>query len=100
MEIKKPERAAKNESSEDDSDDGSDGEKWIEEEWESFRVAAAETEADLQKQVVSLLHKLEIEKVNSASCLSSGSNASKCVVALKLTDAHKSQMKSFRDTHG
>ena len=41
-----------------------------------------------------------MEKEYSASSPSSGSNASKCVVALKLTDAHKSQMKSFRDTHG
>ena len=41
-----------------------------------------------------------MEKEYSASSLSSGSNASKCVVALKLTDAHKNRMKSFRDTHG
>ena len=41
-----------------------------------------------------------MEKEYLASSLSSGSNASKCVVALKLTDAHKSMMKSFRDTHG
>ena len=40
-----------------------------------------------------------MEKVYSASSISSGSNASKCVVSLKLTDAHKSQMKSVRDTH-
>ena len=96
----KPEKATKSESSEDDSDDGNDGEKWIEEEWESFRVAAAKKEADLQKQVTSLKQELEIEKEYSASSLSSGSNASICVVALKLTDVHKSQMKLFRDTHG
>ena len=92
----KPEKATKSESSE----YGNDGEKWKEEEIKSFRVAAAEREADLQKQVTSLQQKLVMEKEYSASSLSSGSNASKCVVALKLTDAHKSQMKSFRDTHG
>ena len=96
----KPEKATKSESPEDDSDDGNDGEKWKEEARDSFRDAAAAREADLQKQVDSLKQKLEIEKAYSASSLSSGSNASKCVVALKLTDAHKSQMKSFGDTHG
>ena len=64
------------------------------------RVAAAAQVAFLQKQVDSLQQKLEMEKVNSASSLSSGSNASKCVVALKLTDVHRSQMKLFRDAHG
>ena len=63
-------------------------------------MAAAAREAFLQNQVESLTQKLEIMTEYSASSLSSGSNASKCVVALKLTDAHKSQMKSFRDTHG
>ena len=74
--------------------------KWKEEEGESFRDAAAAGEVFLQKQLDSLTQKLEIVTEYSACSLSSGSNASKCVVALKLTDAHKSQMKSFRDTHG
>ena len=91
----KPEKATKSESSEDDSDDGNDGEKWKEEARESFIAAAAAREADLQKQVTSLQQKLVMEKEYSVSSISSGSNASKCVVALKLTDAHKSQMKSF-----
>ena len=96
----KPEKTTKSESSEDDSDDRNDGEKWKEDERESSRFAPAAREAVLQKQVDSLTQKLEIVTEYSASSLSSGSNASKCVVALKLTDAHRSQMKSFRDTHG
>jgi len=84
----KPEKATKSESSEDDSDDGNDGEKWREEERESFRDAVAAREAVLQKRVDSLEQELEIEKEYSASSISSGSNSSKCVVALKLTDAH------------
>ena len=87
--------------SDDDSDDDNDDEKWKEEETrESFRVAAAEREADLQKQVDLLTQKLEIMTVYSASSLSSGSNVSKRIVALKLTEAHKSLVKSFRDLHG
>ena len=93
------EKATKSGSSEDDSNDGNDGKKLKEEERASFRVAATAREADLQKQVTSLKQKLVMEKEYSASSLRSGSNASKCVVALKLTDAHKSQMKSFRDMH-
>ena len=96
---RKPEKTTKSDSSEDDSDDGNDDDKWKEEEGESFRDKAAAREAFLQKQVDSLKQEL-VEKEYSASSLSSGSNASKCIVALKLTDAHKSQMKSFRDTHG
>ena len=71
-----------------------------EEERESFIMAAAAREADLQKQVTSLKQELVIEKEYSVSSLSSGSNVSKFVVAPMLTDAHKSQMKSFRDSHG
>ena len=63
-------------------------------------MAAAAREAFLQKRVDSLQQELVMEKEYSASSLSSGSNAPKCTVALKLTDAHKSQVKSFRDTHG
>ena len=96
----KPERTTKSESSEDDSDDGNDGGKWKEEARETFITVAAAREAFLQKQVTSLKQELVMEKLNSASSLSSGSNASKCVVALKLTDVHRSQMKLFRDTHG
>ena len=61
-------------------------------------MAAGASEAFLQKRVDSLQQELVMEKEYSASSLSSGSNA--CVVALKLTDAHKNMMKSFRDTHG
>ena len=97
---RKPELTTNSESSDDDSDHENDGEKWKEEARETFIAAAAAREAFLQKQVTSLKQELVMEKVNSASSLSSGSNASKCVVALKLTDAHKSHMKSIRDTHG
>ena len=83
----KPDKSIKSESSEDDSDDGNDGEKW-EKERESERVAAAARVAVLQEQVDSLQKELVMEKENSASSLSSGSNASKCIVTLKLTDAH------------
>ena len=98
----KPKKATKCESSEDDSDDEKDGEKWKEEARGNFiaAAAAAAREAVLRKRVTSLKQELVMEKVNSASSLSSGSNVSKCAVALKLTDTHKSQMKSFRDTHG
>ena len=96
---RRPELTTNCESSNDDSDDGNDGGKW-EEERESFIAAAAAKEAFLQEQVDSLKQELVMEKEYSASSLSSGSNASKCVVALKLTDAHKNMMKSFRDTHG
>ena len=94
----KPEKATKSESSEDDRNDGNDGEKWKEAR-ESFRAAAAAREAVLQKEVNSLKQE-PVEKEFSASSLRSGSSASKCIVALKLTDAHRSQMKSFRDTYG
>ena len=94
----KPEKETKSESSEDDSDDEKDGEKWKEEARETFIAAAAAREAVLQKRVDSLEQELEMEKEYSASSLSSGSNASKCVVALKLTDEHRSQMKSFKRT--
>ena len=87
----KPGKEIKSDSSEDDSDDGNDGGKWKEER-ESERVAAAAKVAVLQKQVDSLQQELVMKKEYSASSLSSGSNASKCVVALKLTDAHKSHM--------
>ena len=85
----KSEKATKSESSEDDSDDGNDGEKWKEER-ELLRDAAAARVPVLQKRVDSLEQELEIKKEYSASSLSSGSNASKCIVALKLTDAQKS----------
>ena len=77
----KPEKTTKSESSEDDSDDENEGEKWKEEERETERVAAAAREAVLQKRVDSLQQELVMEKENSACSLSSGSNASKCVVA-------------------
>ena len=92
----KPEKTTTSKSTVDDSNDGNDGEKLKEEERKSFRVAAAAREAVLQKQVTSIKQELEMEKEYSASSLSSGSNASKCVVALKLTDAHKNMMKSFQ----
>jgi len=72
----------------------------VKEERESYIMAAAAREAFRQKQVDSLTQKLEIVTEYSASSLSNGSNASKCMVALKLTDAHKSQMESFRDSYG
>ena len=73
---RKPEITTKSGSSDDDSDHKNDGKKWKEER-ESFIAAAAAKQAFLQKQVDSLKQELVTEKVNSASSLSSGSNASK-----------------------
>ena len=78
----KPGKESKSESSDDDSDHENDGEKWKEER-EFFIAAAAAKEAFLQEQVDKLQQELVMEKVNSASSLSSGSNASKCIAALK-----------------
>ena len=77
---RKPELTTNSESSNDDSDDENDGGKW-EKERESFIAAAAAKQAFLQEQVDSLKQELVMEKEYSASSLSSGSNASKCIAA-------------------